>query len=171
MEVKFKFSKMADELTPSQLYGLLAGELKRRWETVESEPFGASLKSGVDDKGGEYTWYTTCLLNDWVVSKKDEQVYLWFGGSREAFFARTPFRRPDGLHVSIEWDHIEIWSPSGWLADGELVEYQTSTPPEWKVLFSERIRQVEEEPEKAVILNYQGYPRRVVPYNKNYSFK
>jgi hypothetical protein len=175
VEVEFKFTKLSDDLTPSQLYELLAGELRKRWETVEAMPFGASFKEGTDEDG-DYVWYDTCLLNAWIVRLKDDQVFLRFGGSREAFFARTPFHNPNGVQLIIEWDHVEVYKPTSpgiltWLADGEVVLYETTTPPEWGVLFSERIRPLEEEPDKAVILNHRGYPRRIVPYDKNHPYR
>jgi len=115
---------------------------------------------------------TTVLLttgNQWTVDIKEKT--LEYDGSREGFHSFTPFRgskiKPEvrivgnrAVFIVTELDDDLFGIVKEYA--GELISYKTSYPLlEWW----ERIRRIEQEPNKAVTVYPDGWPRRLVPYS------
>ncbi|MBO3801788.1 MAG: hypothetical protein JTT12_05670 [Candidatus Brockarchaeota archaeon] len=109
--------------------------------------------------------YTTCCGNIWDVRKDKGAIFFSYEGTRAGFLRATPFA-PEMEIDPLSDNYIDIiFDDKGFIF--ELFEYETSTPPEWKVTPIETIEKVAEEPNKAVILRF-GHPRKIVEYKNVY---
>jgi len=160
MKIKFKL--------PYRAVRKLAAQLRKYGKEREKE--------GWEDFGGRFygsRFRVTVILttgNRWTADLTERT--LEYDGSREGFHSFTPFRgskiRPEvrfrtGEPVFFVTELDDDLYGIREVYIGELVEYETSYPLlEWW----ERIRRIEEEPEKAVTIYPDGWPRRLVPYGQ-----
>jgi hypothetical protein len=113
----------------------------------------------LEQEGDTITLYLT-TGNKWILSKDR----LTYEGSRHGFHSFTPF---GGRGRIDEKGYIEIYEEdSVETVKLELVEYTTTNP---HLKWWERVEQLLEEPDKAVVLDQYGTPLRVVPYKNVYT--
>ena len=197
MRVKFKSWDL--KIDPDILFDILKDDLKSWAEAniksdVES-PFEPIYKEGENWASLEHS-----TGNAWTVKLKDGEVYLCYEGSRLGFYAMTPWTsvlfkpkedenamevflheevaKEIGLDTVFECFIDKFFIPSKFYYVGlfNLIDYETTTPKEWGVRYYEVILPLEEEPDKAVIIDlFHGLMphkirvRRVVPYKNVYT--
>jgi hypothetical protein len=112
----------------------------------------------IEEEGDSVTIILT-TGNRW----KLERDKLTYQGSRHGFLSFTPF---EGRGVIFpEEGAIEVAGQDLNYMRLELIEYTTTNP---HLKWWERVKQLEEEPDKAVVLDQYGTPLRVVPYKNVY---
>jgi hypothetical protein len=113
--------------------------------------------------------YRTCCGNTYKVTANGTFMYQ---GTREGLLRLQPFPRLKWGTVAPHWATLHI------LLDGreesfelEVVRYETTTPPEWGVEWSDSVRRVLEDPSKAVIISFEGHVKKIVPYSREPGLK
>ena len=173
MEVKFECrgSRIA---SAEKLYELISEAFKNWYEPVGLTPPELLEEEKENEKTIEYT---TSNFNSWKVTlkKKKNKLYIEYSGSRWGFWSFTPFKGTDRLHFEVDYEAERLQVYIG--GDGcydfatscKVVEYKTTTPPEWGIKFYHVIEKLAGEPDKAVVFIPRIYYfERVVPYKNVY---
>jgi len=134
--------------------------------------------------------YTTCRGNKWFI-KRDEKVLFGYEGTRSGAVALMPFRNLDNyalywdvldhenpvLAIVLEWQNVSVQEGDNEIETRRipkvikrfkvsLMEYVTSTPPEWELAWYDQVQRIPGDT-KAVVMRGK-YPLRIVDYKDVY---
>jgi len=152
MYVKMQISQQLYNALYASAFRYIRGEFPEQFPVYagENNHFGAYFTSGpgVDNNGlwAEYSCtnfveIVACTGNSWTLTWFDhEEPTLEYRGSRAGFHSFNPWRYSgynlewlqNGLRVS-PWREIEEDHPDTFRFPITVVEYETSTPPEWGI--------------------------------------
>jgi hypothetical protein len=120
-----------------------------------------------------YAKYVTCRNNVYVVQMSSDGVIFSFEGSREALQRLEPFK-----WFGVEWvekgENYGVLEVNDRRYELRLIEYQTSTPPEWKLMWFDVVEPIlQPDPENPVeaIITRDGKEIAKVPYKRVYPKK
>jgi hypothetical protein len=106
--------------------------------------------------------YRTCCNN---IYKATADTFS-YQGTREGLLKLRPFPSLQWTTVARNWAILSfIRGQTVYDYELDLIRYETTTPPEWNVEWSDSIRRILTEPDKAVIISFSGIVKRIVPYS------
>lgn len=122
------------------VYSIISGVFKKYWKHAPP----TVGKYQLQEKQGKLTSLTFSTGDKWTIEKRNYKAFLSYEGSRYGFVTGDPFHGPSVyLGYSSTGEKIGLYTRSDYF-EGKLIDYKTSTPPEWNVLPTEIVRKVDD---------------------------